>query len=138
MERPDDHLWESFQTFGNSEIVWIGLPRETRVFTDMDQWIEVRRCVLNGELSKRAACVEYGIHGDMLTKILTHSDPPGYRLTKPRPSKLALALLPPSSIGGQGCFHEILEKAPNAHRKQRHIGMPLECLPQTDPLVMRV
>ncbi len=30
--------------------------------TDMDQWIEIRRRVLNGELRKRDACVEYGIH----------------------------------------------------------------------------
>ena len=54
----------------------------------MEQWIEIRRRVLNGELSKRAACAEYGIHWDTLKKILTHSEPPGYRLTKPRRSKL--------------------------------------------------
>ena len=43
----------------------------------MEQWIEIRRRVLNGKLSKRAACAEYGIHWDTLTKILTHSDPAG-------------------------------------------------------------
>ncbi len=87
------------------------MPRETRVFTDMDQWIEIRRRVLNGELSKRAACVEYDIHWDTLTKILTHSEPPGYRLTKPRPSKLE-PFLP--------VIHEILENDRTVHRKQRH------------------
>lgn len=46
----------------------------------MEQWIEIRRRVLNGELSKRAACAEYGIHQDTLKKILAHSEPPGYRL----------------------------------------------------------
>ena len=81
------------------------------MFTDMDQWIEIRRRVLNGELSKRAACVEYGIHWDTLTKILIHSEPPGYRLTKPRPSKLE-PFLP--------VIHEILESDREVHRKQRH------------------
>ena len=38
-----------------------------RVFTDMDQWIEIRRRVLSGEMSKWAACIEYGIHWDTLT-----------------------------------------------------------------------
>jgi hypothetical protein len=77
----------------------------------MDQWIEIRRRVLNGELSKRAACAEYGIHWDTLTKILTHSQPPGYRLTKPRGSKLE-PLLP--------VIHEILENDRTVHRKERH------------------
>ena len=81
------------------------------MFTDMEQWIEIRRRVLNGELSKRAACAEYGIHWDTLTKILTHSEPPGYRLRKPRPSKLE-PFLP--------VIHEILESDRKVHRKQRH------------------
>ena len=79
----------------------------------MEQWIEIRRRVLNGELSKRAACAEYGIHWDTLTKILTHSEPPGYRLTKSRPSKLE-PFLP--------VIHEILESDRAVHRKQRHTG----------------
>ena len=49
------------------------------MFTDMEKWIEIRRRVLSGELSKRAACVEYGIHWETLKKILAHSEPPGYR-----------------------------------------------------------
>lgn len=77
----------------------------------MEQWIEIRRRVLNGELSKRAACVEYGIHWDTLQKILIHSEPPGYRLTKSRPSKLE-SFLP--------VIHEILESDRTVHRKQRH------------------
>ena len=83
------------------------------MYTDMEQWIEIRRRVLNGELSKRAACAEYGIHWDTLTKILTHSEPPGYRLTKSRPSKLE-PFLP--------VIHEILESDRAVHRKQRHTG----------------
>ena len=60
----------------------------TRVITDMQLWSEVRRRVLTGELSKRAACREYGIHWQTLEKMLSHSEPPGYRLAKARPSKL--------------------------------------------------
>ena len=47
------------------------------MFVDMDLWIEIRRRVLSGELSKR--------------------NRPGYRLTKKRPSKLEpfRILLPP-------------------------------------------
>ena len=38
-----------------------------RVITDMELWTEVRRRVLNGELSKRAACREYDICWQTLT-----------------------------------------------------------------------
>jgi len=81
------------------------------VFTDMEKWIEIRRRVLNGEISKRAACQEYDIHWDTLTKILTHTEPPGYRLTKRRPSKLE-PFLP--------IIEEILKNDRQVHRKQRH------------------
>ena len=60
-----------------------------RVITDMELWTEVRRRVLTQELSKRAACREYGIHWQTLEKMLQHAEPPGYRLKKSRPSKLA-------------------------------------------------
>jgi len=81
------------------------------VFTDMEQWAEIRRRVLSDEISKRAACAEYDIHWDTLQKILTHPEPPGYRLTKPRRSKLD-PFLP--------IIHEILESDRTVHRKQRH------------------
>ena len=45
----------------------------------MEMWTEVRRRVLTGELSKRAACQEYGINWRTLTKMLAHAEPPGYR-----------------------------------------------------------
>lgn len=32
----------------------------------MEKWIEIRRRVLNGELSKRAVCVAYDIHWETL------------------------------------------------------------------------
>ncbi len=77
----------------------------------MEKWAEIRRRVLSGEISKRAACHEYEIHWDTLTKILTHSEPPGYRLTKRRSSKLE-PFLP--------IIEEILKSDRQVHRKQRH------------------
>lgn len=77
----------------------------------MEKWSEIRRRVLTGEISKRAACAEYEIHWDTLQKILTHTEPPGYRRTKPRVSKLE-PFLP--------VIQEILESDKRVHRKQRH------------------
>jgi transposase len=81
------------------------------VFSNMEKWIEIRRRVLGGEISKRAACQEYEIHWDTLQKILSHTEPPGYRLTKRRSSKLE-PFLP--------IIEEILKSDRQAHRKQRH------------------
>ncbi len=50
----------------------------------MEQWSEIRRRVLVGGLSRRAACREYGLHWHTLTKMLEHSEPPGYRAAQPR------------------------------------------------------
>ncbi len=77
----------------------------------MEKWVEIRRRVLNREISKRAACSEYGIHWETLDKILTHTEPPGYRRTKPRPSKLE-PFLP--------IIEEMLKSDRQVHRKQRH------------------
>ena len=83
----------------------------TRVITDMEIWVEVRRRVLTGELSKRAACREYEIHWQTLEKILSHSEPPGYQKTKPR-SSIVDAFVP--------IIEEILKSDRQVHRKQRH------------------
>ena len=83
----------------------------TRVFTDMEIWVEVRLRVLAGELSKRAACREYEIHWQTLEKILSHSEPPGYQKTKPR-SSMVDAFEP--------IIEEILKSDRQVHRKQRH------------------
>ena len=81
------------------------------MFTDMQKWAEIRRRVLTGEISKRAACAEYNIHWDTLAKILTHTEPPGYRKTKARKSKID----PFRAI-----IEEILVTDQKVHRKQRH------------------
>ena len=60
----------------------------TRVITDMEICVEVRRRVLTGELSKQTACREWEIHWQSLEKIHSHSEPPGYQQTKPRLSKV--------------------------------------------------
>jgi hypothetical protein len=42
----------------------------------MEIWTEVRRRVLPREITKRAACKEYGLHWKTLRKILEHVEPP--------------------------------------------------------------
>jgi len=78
----------------------------------MEMWTEVRRRVLNKELSKRAACKEYSIHWDTLTKILEHVEPPGYQQAQPRPKPKIGPFLP--------IIHKILKEDRQAPRKQRH------------------
>src|SRR4051812_46298864 len=78
----------------------------------MDNWAEIRRRVLVDGLGKRAACREFHIHWDTLTKILTHPEPPGYRRTTPRPRPKLDPFLP--------VIHQILEEDKKAPRKQRH------------------
>jgi transposase len=82
------------------------------VYTDMENWAEIRRRVLVDGLSKRAACREYDIHWDTLKKILDHPEPPGYRRAAPRPRPKLEAFLP--------VIHRILEGDKKAPRKQRH------------------
>src|SRR3954447_7228554 len=78
----------------------------------MDNWAEIRRRVLVDGLSKRAACRQYDLHWDTLTKILEHPEPPGYRRTAPRPRPKLDPFL--------GVIHQILQDDKKAPRKQRH------------------
>lgn len=82
------------------------------MYTNMENWAEIRRRVLVDGLSKRAACREYDLHWDTLTKILDHPEPPGYRRTAPRPRPKLDPLL--------AVIHQILEADRKAPRKQRH------------------
>jgi len=82
------------------------------VFTDMENWAEIRRRVLVDGLSKRAACRAYDIHWDTLKKVLEHPEPPGYRRTAPRPRPKLDPFLP--------VIHRILEDDKRAPKKQRH------------------
>ena len=78
----------------------------------MEFWKEVRRRVLTDELSKRAACKEYGLGWHTLAKILAHDEPPGYRQCRPRRKRKLESFLP--------IIHQILEDDRQAPKKQRH------------------
>lgn len=78
----------------------------------MENWSEIRRRVLTGELSRRGARKEFKVHWQTLTKILEHVQPPGYRRTKERAKpKLGPYL---------AWIHEILQADRQAPPKQRH------------------
>lgn len=55
------------------------------MYTDMEFWTKIRLEVLRGEVSKREILRREGIHWKTLKKILSHSEPPGYRMDQPRP-----------------------------------------------------
>lgn len=78
----------------------------------MDQWTEVRRRVLTGELSKRAACREYDLSWQTLEKMLTHTEPPGYRMRERRKKRKLEPFL--------AIIHEMLAADKKAPKKQRH------------------
>lgn len=94
------------------------VPRSPRtseargVYAEMEMWTEVRRRVLNREISKRAACEQYKLHWKTLEKILAHVEPPGYRRTKGRTKPKLGPFLP--------WIHEVLEADRSAPPKQRH------------------
>lgn len=78
----------------------------------MDQWIELRRQIRNGEASLRQLERDTGIHRQTLRKIRDHSEPPGYQRTKP---------VEKSKIGPYlGRIREIIDADKQMHKKQRH------------------
>lgn len=86
--------------------------RATRMVTDLNPWAKIRRRVLVEHESKRSVCREYDIHWDTLTKILEHSEPPGYPQARPRVKR---------KIGPfVRIIEEILKQGQAVHRKQRH------------------
>ena len=82
------------------------------MLTHMEIWTEIRRRVLGGEISKRQACREYGIHWQTLSKILRQTEPEPFRLRVPRPRPKLDPFLP--------VIHHILEADRSAPKKQRH------------------
>lgn len=54
------------------------------VYKDMDEWAEIRRKVLTGEVSKRKIMKEKKIHWTTLKRMLANATPPGYRLSEAR------------------------------------------------------
>lgn len=78
----------------------------------MDQWTEIRRRVLTGEMTMRAACREYGVHWHTLQKMLSSVEPPGYQRKVPKSRPKIDPFVP--------IVHEILASDKHAHKKQRH------------------
>jgi transposase len=85
------------------------------VYTDMENWAEIRRRVLVDGLGKRAACRQYGIQYKTLKKILTHPEPPAFRRPERRRPSVLGPLLP--------VVHQILKDDAKAPRKQRHTAV---------------
>jgi transposase len=83
------------------------------MYDDMKLWNKVRRAVLVDGLNHQA-CLKFGIHDDTLKKMLAHSEPPGFQLSKPRPQRVIGPFLP--------IIEEILRADQNAPVKQRHDG----------------
>ena len=54
------------------------------MYTDMEQWEDIRRRVLKEGVSRRQIARETGMHHSTIRKILSHSSPPGYRQFIPR------------------------------------------------------
>jgi transposase len=78
----------------------------------MEIWSEIRREVLTGALSKRAAIAKYKVGWHTLKKILAHDEPPGYRQAKQRPKPKLEPFLP--------VIRQILGDDGKAPTKQKH------------------
>ena len=55
---------------------------------EMKQWARLRRKVLVDGQSKRSVMAEEGLHWETLQKMLSHSQPPGYRRVSKRERKI--------------------------------------------------
>jgi transposase len=78
----------------------------------MEIWSEIRREVLTGALSKRAAIAKYGVGWHTLKKMLAHDKAPGYRQAKHRPKPKLEPFMP--------VIRQILEDDGKAPTKQKH------------------
>jgi len=82
------------------------------VYSQMEQWIQIRHRVLREGVSKRQILRETGMHWTTLEKILTYPVPPGYRRTRP-PKKAKIDPYLPR-------IRQILEQDTHMPKKQRH------------------
>jgi transposase len=82
------------------------------VYREMKTWAEIRYSVLREEKSKRGVLRETGLHWTTLEKILQHSEPPGYRLSKERPKPKIGPFL--------DRIADLLESDKQVPKKQRH------------------
>lgn len=87
------------------------------MYTDMDQWTDIRRRVLVEGVSKRQILRETRMHWTTLEKILGHAQPPGYRRAQPPPRPKIGPFL--------ARIRQILEEDRSAPKKQRHTAKRL-------------
>ena len=78
---------------------------------DMEQWARVRAKVLVDGVSKRSVMSEEGLHWETLQKMLSHSQPPGYRRVKKRGRKIDAHV---------EWVRRVLQSDREVPRKQRH------------------
>jgi hypothetical protein len=78
----------------------------------MEIWSEIRREMLTGALSKRAAIAKYKVGWHTLKKMLAHDEPPGYQRAKQRPKPKLDVFLP--------LIRQMLEDDGKAPPKQKH------------------
>ena len=78
----------------------------------MQEWTEIRRKVLVEGASKRSVCRDYAIAHKTLQKILSNTEPPGYRLRRAREKTKLGPFLPVIS--------QILASDRDAPPKQHH------------------
>jgi hypothetical protein len=78
----------------------------------MEKWTEIRREVLTGALSKRAAIAKYRIGWRTLEKMLAHDEPPGYQQAAERRKLKLQPFLP--------IIRQILDDDAKAPSKQWH------------------
>jgi transposase len=82
------------------------------VYTDMEWWKNIRLEVLRGQTSKRQILRREKIHWETLKKVLQYSEPPGYRIDKPRPKPKIGPFLEQIA--------QIIEDDKHLPKKQRH------------------
>jgi transposase len=82
------------------------------VYTGMEWWTKVRLEVWRERKKKREALRDEGIGWETLKKILTHPEPPGYRLKKPRPKPKIGPYLERIA--------QVIEEEKGLPKKQRH------------------
>jgi len=85
------------------------------VYMEMKWWTKIRLEVLRGEISKREVLRREGIHWETLKKIEEHSEPPGYRISEPRPKPMIGPYLEQIA--------QIIESDKEVSKKQRHTAV---------------
>ena len=82
------------------------------MYTNMEDWIRIRKRVLVKGVSKRKILKETGMHWTTLEKVLAHDSPPGYRRSKPPVKRKIGPYL--------GRIVQIIEADKQMPKKQRH------------------